>query len=151
MTPDDLERLVDAELKRLPVPRAPGTLLPRVLAATIERAPEPWYARPWLAWPRAWQAASAVLLVALGAALAVVAPVVQQAPWPAPAKWAGVLPGAATALLAAMSQAATVVRVLCRMVVEPAAFALMAAAVSLSLACAALRAVLARFALGDGS
>jgi len=151
MNPDDLERLVDAELKCLPVPRAPGTLLPRVLAATIDRAPEPWYARPWLAWPRAWQAASAVLLVAFGTALAVVLPALQQAQWPTPTTWAGVLPGGAAALLTAMSQAATVVRVLCRMVVEPAALALLAAAVSLSLACAALRVVFARLALGDGS
>ena len=52
----DLERLVDRELKRLPQPRAPRSLLPRVMAAVAEPRPLKWYSRPWLAWPWALQA-----------------------------------------------------------------------------------------------
>jgi hypothetical protein len=68
----DLERLVDRELKRLPQPRAPHTLMARVLEAV--RMPErPWYARPWRQWPPVWQLASAmvVLAVVMGSTLAV--------------------------------------------------------------------------------
>src|SRR5262245_38476495 len=72
MHPADLERLVDRRLRQLPAPRAPRTLLPRVLAAVREWSERPWYQRAWLTWPVAWQIASAsalVLFVAVGAAL----------------------------------------------------------------------------------
>lgn len=151
MNTDDLEQLVDRELKHLPTPRAPETLLPRVLAATFERPPVPWYARPWLAWPLAWQAASAAALLALGAAMFVALPFLQQVSWYAVARWAGAAAGGATTLLDVMAQTATLVRVLCRLVLEPVAFALLVLAVCLSLSCAALWAVLERFALGEGS
>ena len=63
----DLERLVDRELKRLPAPRAPETLLPRVmLAVGARRAEAP--APDWMTWPLSWQVASlvAVVLIAIG-------------------------------------------------------------------------------------
>jgi hypothetical protein len=56
----DLERFVHGELAALMPPRAPRTLLPRVMAAA-----RPWYAREWMTWPRHWQAASVVALVTL--------------------------------------------------------------------------------------
>lgn len=67
----DLERLIDRELKALPAPRAPRTLLPRVMAAVDASRNRPWYSRAWLAWPIGWQVASVVALfvVAGGAAL----------------------------------------------------------------------------------
>jgi len=55
---DDLERRVDAELRRLPLPAAPDTLLPRVLAAVDAWARRPWYSRAWFTWPLGWQAVS---------------------------------------------------------------------------------------------
>jgi hypothetical protein len=61
---DDLERRVGDELRRLAAPQAPGTLLPRVLAAVDAWARRPWYARAWFTWPIGWQAAS-IGLVAL--------------------------------------------------------------------------------------
>lgn len=61
---DDLETLVDRALRRLPMPRAPETLLPRVLAAVDAWARRPWYTRAWFSWPLGWRAAS-VALVAL--------------------------------------------------------------------------------------
>ena len=69
MQPDDLERLVDRELRALPDPRAPRTLLPSILAAIDAGVhPAPWYARPWRTWPAVAQlafAAAGVALVAL--------------------------------------------------------------------------------------
>ena len=72
MEPRDLELFVDAALRRLPEPRAPRSLLPRVMAVVatttatgaIEGTRQPWYAGPWVTWPRAWQSASIVVLVA---------------------------------------------------------------------------------------
>jgi hypothetical protein len=61
---DDLEQQVHEQLRRLPAPRAPQTLLPRVLAAVDAWANRPWYSRAWFTWPIGWQAAS-VALVAL--------------------------------------------------------------------------------------
>lgn len=63
----DLERLVDRELKRQPAPRAPEMLLPRVmLAVRARRAEAP--APEWMTWPISWQVASlaAVVLIAVG-------------------------------------------------------------------------------------
>ena len=72
MHPADLETFVDRELRQLPVPRAPHTLLPRVLAAVQQWSRRPWYARAWFTWPVAAQAASAALLflIIVGAAAA---------------------------------------------------------------------------------
>ncbi len=71
MDPADLERLVARELRALPPPRAPRTLLPRVLAAVDASARRPWYSRAWMTWPAAWQAVSVLVLIAgvAGAAL----------------------------------------------------------------------------------
>ena len=65
----ELEPQIDRQLRRLPSPVAPHTLLPRVLAAVDEWARRPWYTRAWFTWPAGWQVASiiAVLLVAIGA------------------------------------------------------------------------------------
>ena len=65
MHPADLETLVDRELRRLPAPRAPHTLLPRVLAAVQQWSQRPWYARAWFTWPAAAQIASAAALILL--------------------------------------------------------------------------------------
>ena len=66
MTFGDLEQRVNRELRRLPLPHAPHTLLPRVMAAVDAWARRPWYTRAWFTWPLAWQVAS-VALVALAA------------------------------------------------------------------------------------
>src|SRR5258706_2570822 len=71
MHPVDLETLVDRELRQLPAPRAPHTLLPRVLAAVQQWSQRPWYARAWFTWPAAAQIASAaaLVLIVVGSAL----------------------------------------------------------------------------------
>ena len=58
----DLERRVHEELRRLPAPKAPRTLMPRVLSAVDAWANRPWYTRAWFAWPLGWQIVSVVLL-----------------------------------------------------------------------------------------
>lgn len=71
MPPGDLEDVVDRALKELPAPRAPRTLLPRVMAAIesgrVEPVPaSPPRTRPWVTWPLAWQVASIAVVIALG-------------------------------------------------------------------------------------
>lgn len=65
---DELERIIHAELTQLPAPRAPQTLLPRVMRAVESRSHKAWYTRAWLTWPLWSQAASlaAVSLVIYG-------------------------------------------------------------------------------------
>ena len=61
MEPDDLERLVHRALADLPMPRAPRTFRPRVMAAVAL----PDVGHPWFTWPWPLQVA-AVLLVVVG-------------------------------------------------------------------------------------
>ena len=61
---DELERRIGDELSRLAAPQAPGTLLPRVLAAVDAWASRPWYARAWFTWPLGLQIASVALVLA---------------------------------------------------------------------------------------
>lgn len=146
----DLERVIDAELKALPAPRAPRALLPRVMAATVTRAPMPWYARPWLAWPRHWQLASAATLVALGVLLAMLPAL---APHPAgTASWLrmGALADLGAGfgrISSAVEQAATLSRVLWRVLLGPTLSWLLIVVMSLSLACAAVWSALERAAV----
>jgi hypothetical protein len=79
MDPADLERLVDADLRALPAPRAPRTLLPRVMAAVEASAQRPWYMRRWLTWPAGWQVASVALLLLVAGGAAMLLPAVQDA------------------------------------------------------------------------
>ena len=65
MTFDDLERRVHHELRRLPAPLAPDSLLPRVLSAVDAWARRPWFTRAWFTWPLDWQIASVLLLALL--------------------------------------------------------------------------------------
>ena len=62
MEPVDFDEL-DRALSELPAPRAPRTLLPRVLAATVDNPA----ARPtgWLTWPLAWQVAIPLSILAI--------------------------------------------------------------------------------------
>ena len=67
----DLETIVGRELRQLPAPRAPHTLMPRVLAAVHAWAARPWYERAWFTWPVGWQMASAAALILIGMLLPV--------------------------------------------------------------------------------
>ena len=85
MSFDELERRMHEELRRLPDPLAPGTLLPRVMQAVDAWVNRPWYERAWFTWPLGWQAVS-VAVVALAAYALWLAPSV---PAPAAATTAG--------------------------------------------------------------
>ena len=61
MHPDDSDD-IDRALKGLPAPRAPRTMLPRIMAAVEARAARP-VPRPWVDWPLGWQLASAALVI----------------------------------------------------------------------------------------
>jgi hypothetical protein len=74
----ELEPFVDRTLRALPLPKAPQTLLPRVMAAARAWTARPWYAREWVTWPIGWQAGSLALLVVTMATAAVAAPALQQ-------------------------------------------------------------------------
>ena len=77
MTFDALEQRVHDELSRLPLPMAPHTLLPRVLAAVDAWARRPWYTRAWFTWPLGWQVASAAALILILTGGVMLAPRVQ--------------------------------------------------------------------------
>ena len=79
MDPADLERLIDRELRTLPRPAAPRTLLPRVMSAVRAAEDQPWYSRAWRTWPPLWQVASLLLLLAVVGGGAAAAPAAQAA------------------------------------------------------------------------
>jgi hypothetical protein len=143
MNPIDLEQLVDAELKGLPTPRAPRTLLPRVLAATAA-LPRPQPSRGWVAWPRLWQFAgglvAAAVLVGAWKLAAIAQPFVNEL-WPA----------GASSVTRSAGDTATVVRVLWDVVLQPVATYVSVLAISFALACALLWSAVERLAPGGAS
>jgi hypothetical protein len=134
LDPADLERLLDRELKQLPRPHAPRTLLPRVLAATIDRADSP-ALTGWFTWPRAWQAGS-VAAVALLIATAWTFMVTPPRPVTNIARTAG--------------ETATIMRALWQVLLQPVATYVLVLGVMLALACAAAWAAF-EVALGGAS
>jgi hypothetical protein len=148
MDPDDLEQLIDRELRQLPMPRAPETLLPRVLAAA-DHLRGPWYRRPWLTWPVGWQVASTTALLGFVVALALVIPALQRA-FAGPLPSLPVLvPAGVSAVLRRAREAAALMNVVSQVLLEPVAVYVFALAVSLSVACGALWSALNRAALGS--
>ncbi len=143
MNPDELRQLIGDELKRLPTPRAPTSLLPRVLAATSARH-SPFYTRPWLAWPRGWQLASVGLALAVAFGCFLLADSVS---------WAALTQAHATVEkgVDSLEAAATVARLGWKFLLAPALFVSLVFVVSLSLAGAAIWVVLERVALGGAS
>jgi hypothetical protein len=155
MPPGDLEDVVDRALKRLPAPRAPRTLLPRVMAAVeAERAARsPGSNRragagPWLAWPLAWQMASLAAVVVLAVGIA------QLWPWTEAAVRLTVAPAldGVTAFVAGMAAkvttAASVTRIIWNAIVQPLVAYVLVLVLVMCAACAAFGAALGRVVLG---
>jgi hypothetical protein len=134
MDPVDLDERLDQELRQLPQPRAPRSLLPRVLAATVDRQARP-SATGWLTWPLGWRIASLALLATLVAGVSLLPTTLPQ----------GVGDAAETA-----GEVATVVRVMWDVMLQPLATYLFVLGVSLALACALAWAAL-EAALGGAS
>ena len=66
----ELEQFIDRELRQLPDRQAPATLLPRVMAAWVERQRRPWWRQSFSHWPGAARIGFLVLTTALTALLA---------------------------------------------------------------------------------
>jgi len=134
MDPVDLDDRLDRELKALPRPRAPRTLLPRVLEMTVAQPPHA-AASGWSTWPLAWRLASIVaLLVVIGGGY-----VMASAP---PARLSNAAERA--------GEVATVARVFWDVMAQPVATYLFVLGISLALACALAWAAL-EAALGGAS
>ncbi len=131
----DLERLLDRELKQLPAPRAPQTLLPRDLAAATRSRPGAVPATGWSTWSPAWQASSVVVLLLFVATIA----------WLVSAPPAQVVETTRTA-----GEIAAVMRVFWDVLLQPVATYIFVLGLSLTLACAAAWAAL-ELALGGAS
>jgi hypothetical protein len=65
----DWEEQLSRRLRALPQQRAPGNLIPGVLAKIAARQSPVWWRRPWLEWPRALQISSGLLFAALVACI----------------------------------------------------------------------------------
>jgi len=116
----DLDERLDRELRQLPEPRAPRTLLPRVLAATVNRG-APASATGWVTWTLGWRMASVAALLALASGVWMFLAAPPQ----------GVTDAAETA-----GEIATVVRALWEVMLQPVATYLFVLGMSLTLACA---------------
>jgi hypothetical protein len=148
MSPIDLEHLVDAELKRLPTPRAPRTLLPRVLAAVEAQQHHAQPARGWAMWPRGWQLAGGVAAAAAFVGIWRLTALAQ--PYIRDLLSIGGFDRAASVTRSA-DEAAAVVRVLWEVLLQPVATYVSVLAISLVLACALLWTAVERLAPGGAS
>lgn len=128
MTPLDDDRLT-RELKRLPLPAAPPTLVGRVMFAVAALDRRPWYRRAWVTWPEPLQIGSALVMVALAIATWWYAPLV----WDMRPEWA--------------RSAVALGRVLNSLLLPLALYA-GGLAILISLGCAAAWAAINRVALG---
>ena len=134
MDPVDLDDRLDRELKALPRPRAPRTLLPRVLEMTVDR-PQSAAASGWSTWPLAWRLAFMVAVLAVfgGGYLMASAP-----------------PEGVSSAAERAGEVATVARVFWEVMAQPVATYLFVLGISLALACALAWAAL-EAALGGAS
>ena len=157
MPPGDLEDVVDRALKELPAPRAPRTLLPRVMAAIASeragmapaRTPR---AQPWVTWPLAWQVASVAVVIALGLGAARLWPLaVSVVAFAAPTLAGDALPRISAFAADAASSATTVAsvtRIVWHALVQPFVVYLLVLILVMCAACATFGAALGRVVLG---
>jgi hypothetical protein len=153
MHPDELARLVDAELKRLPAPRAPATLRRRVLAA-VRAVPSTTVVttvgrrRSWPLFARVGAAAAAVSLVG---GLWLVWPLVQGHVF---ALASAAAEGPLFRLVDVWRQAeaiSTAADVIWRVIFQPVGWALLPLVLLMWIACATFGAALSRVALGGAA
>jgi hypothetical protein len=148
MRPADLERLLDAELKALPSPRAPRTLLPRVMAAVDARASRPWYTRAWFTWPRGWQVASVGILTLILAGALMLMPTADAAAGEMVSHLLPKTPGDLSAAASRADAALNAGRVVWKALFEPLAVYALSLVALMALACAAVGTALNRLAFG---
>jgi hypothetical protein len=176
MRPDDLEDAVDRALKQLPGPRAPRTLVPRVMAAIeTERArtssarsafakasagsrrssplgsSAAYVGGPWLTWPLAWQVASVAALVVLGVGIARLWPDAQSAVLQSTPRGFADVTSFVMDVASKVSAVANVTRIVWHGLVEPLVGYLLVLVLVMCAACATFGAALGRVALGGVS
>jgi hypothetical protein len=147
MDPADSADVVHHELARLPLPRAPHSLLPRVLAAVDEWSSRPWYTRAWFAWPLAWQALSLAALALLVAGFGLLIPSAQAAV-SGPLSRLSTVTGEIVSTAHYVDTLIDAGRVLWRVVIEPLAVYAIALMMLMGLTCAAFGGMLNRLAVG---
>ena len=146
--PEQFEEILGARFRQLPMPRAPRTLLPRVMAAAQQWARRPWYARAWFTWPLGWQVASIAVFCAIGACAVMAVPTVESAAARIASAYiastGGDVVGAGGRLEATMNA----VVILWRAIVKPIAPYVFAFAALMGGACAVFAAALNHLAFG---
>ena len=146
--PEQFEEILGARFRQLPMPRAPRTLLPRVMAAAQQWARRPWYARAWFTWPLGWQVASIAVFCVIGAWAVMAVPTVESAAARIASAYiastGGDVAGAGGRLEATMNA----VVILWRAIVKPIAPYVFAFAALMGGACAVFAAALNHVAFG---
>jgi hypothetical protein len=151
MHPDELARLVDRELKRLPAPRAPETLLPRVMTAVRQLPSRTRAVGWWYRWPLAVRGLSAAASVAVLAGVVWVWPAMQAHLVAALADSTGTRLGGALDVVRQAAALSTALDVLWRTVLQPICWVLLPLVLLMWAACAAFGAALGRVALGGAT
>ena len=152
--PRDVSVPLHRALKALPTPRAPRTLLPRVMAAAEARRRQPRIA-PWFAWPMEWRVATAVAAAVIVGAAWLAWPAIATVGGLVLAHAAGALEARAAAAMPGSAAVAHLAAVAWQMVVQPAlgyvlAWMVVMCAVSVAIG-AAFSEALGRVALGEVS
>jgi hypothetical protein len=144
----DLEQLVHEELRRLPAPIAPRTLLPRVMAAVQAWAARPWYARAWFTWPIGLQVMSLAAVAGILVGAVVIAPGAEQMVRTAIAARASGISMAVTSVARQMEGGVIAARALWRVLGEPLVPYAFAVVALMALACVTFGTALNRVAFG---
>lgn len=139
---ETLAEMVDTELRQLPSPRAPQTLLPRVMAAAERWARRPWYTRAWFTWPLEWQAASVAVFCLIGAGAVMLLPSVEGAATRIATVYTAGVAGDAVGLAGRAEVTMSAVVILWRTILQPFVFYAFAFVALMCVACAAFGAAL---------
>jgi len=148
MTHDELRDPIGQALRDLTAPKAPPTLLPRVLEAIRAREAEPWYRRPWVRWPRAVQVGSLVAVVATVALFGVVLPAIQATAFGEASGTLGTVLTLTTGLGRALGALANAAGSVWNAVVGPVVALAFVVGLCLSVTCAGVGVALRKIALG---
>jgi len=146
----DLEHQLDHELRRLPGPKAPTSLMPRVMLAVAQAESAPWYSRAWTTWPVALRATSAALLALLIVGIWRLMPSVSAWVPAAGPVWTQAM-GRLAPAMQIFGEFATLVRVLWSVIIQPIAVYFLVLVIALSLVCAVLWTAVNCVALGGAS
>ena len=148
MPPGDLEDVVDRALRQLPAPRAPKTLVPRVMAAIAAERVRTSRARPWLAWPLAWQVASATVVIAFAVGIAQLWPVTQSVIHQSVSPSLGGISASVVDAANRASTAVSAIRIIWHALVQPLVGYVLLLVLVMCAACATFGAALGRVVLG---